>query len=80
MDSSGNNEKETIYRQKSIEKISSPEQLHDYIKVSSPGAWIVLLAIIVFLVGALVWAVNGSIIINTDYGKKIIAPIELLMK
>ena len=75
MDSKGNNEKETIFRKKSIEKISSPEQLHDYIKVSSPGAWIVLLAIIVFLVGALVWAVNGSITVNTEKGEKIIAPI-----
>ena len=74
------NKKESIFRQKSIDRISSPEQLHDYIKVSSPGAWLVLVAIIIFLVGALVWAVNGSITINTDTGSKVIAPIELLMK
>ena len=80
MDDKENNEQKTIFRQKSIEKISSPEQLHDYIKVSSPGAWIILVAIIVFLVGALVWAVNGSITINTDNGEKVIAPIELLLK
>ena len=80
MDSQGNNKNESIFRQKSIDRISSPEQLHDYIKVSSPGAWLVLVAIIIFLVGALVWAVNGSITINTDTGSKVIAPIELLMK
>ena len=80
MDSQGNNKNESIFRQKSIDRISSPEQLHDYIKVSSPGAWLVLVAIIIFLVGALVWAVNGSITINTDTGSKVIAPIELLMR
>ena len=80
MDIKGNNKNESIFRQKSIDRISSPEQLHDYIKVSSPGAWLVLVAIIIFLVGALVWAVNGSITINTDTGSKVIAPIELLMK
>ena len=73
-------EKESIFRQKSIDRISSPEQLHDYIKVSSPGAWLVLVAIIIFLVGALIWGVKGSIIINTEEGTKVIAPIELLMK
>ena len=73
-------EKESIFRQKSIDRISSPEQLHDYIKVSSPGAWLVLVAIIIFLVGALIWGVKGSITINTEEGTKVIAPIELLMK
>jgi len=71
---------ESIFRQKSIDRISSPEQLHDYIKVSSPGAWLVLVAIIIFLVGALIWSVNGSITINTDKGSRVIAPIELLIK
>ena len=80
MDSQGNNKNESIFRQKSIDRISSPEQLHDYIKVSSPGAWLVLLAIIIFLVGALVWAVKGSITINTNTGSKVIAPIELLIE
>ena len=80
MEEKENTKNESIFRQKSIDRISSPEQLHDYIKVSSPGAWLVLVAIIIFLVGALVWAVNGSITINTDIGSKVIAPIELLMK
>ena len=80
MEENENTKKESIFRQKSIDRISSPEQLHDYIKVSSPGAWLVLVAIIIFLVGALVWAVNGSITVKTDKGSKVIAPIELLMK
>ena len=49
--------KRELYRQKSIERVASPEQLNDYIKVASPGVWAVLAAIIVLLIGALVWSV-----------------------
>ncbi len=53
--------KNTIYRQKSIERISSPDQLNDYIKVSSPSVWVVLIAIVVLLSGACVWGVFGQL-------------------
>ena len=39
----------SIFREKSIERVSSPEKLDDYIKVVSPGIWILLAAIIVLL-------------------------------
>ena len=74
------NENTTIFRQKSIDRISSPEELHDYIKVSSPSAWVVLTAIIVLLVGVLVWGIFGSITVNTSNGLEQIAPIDLLLK
>ena len=73
-------ENTTIFRQKSIDRISSPEQLHDYIKVSSPSSWVVLIAIIVLLVGVMVWGVFGTITINRDNGPEVISPIELLLK
>lgn len=50
-----------IFREKSLERISSPEQLNEYIKVSSPGVWMAMAAVIVFLIGALVWAINGRV-------------------
>ena len=51
---------ETIFREKSLDRISSPEQLDDYLKVSTPSLWIVLAAVIAMLVGIVVWA-------NVDY-------------
>lgn len=45
----------SIYREKSLERISSPEQLNDYLKVTRPAVWAVLLAVILLLVGALIW-------------------------
>ena len=44
-----------IYREKSIQRISSPEQLNDYLKVTKPAVWIVLLSIILILVGFIIW-------------------------
>lgn len=50
-----------IFREKSLERISSPDRLNEYIKVSSPGVWIAMLAVAVFLIGALVWAITGRV-------------------
>ena len=43
-----------IFRQRSLDRISSPEQLQDYMKVTNPGIWMVLAAVIALLVGLLV--------------------------
>lgn len=52
---------ETIFRQKSIDRVSSPEQLDSYLKVTSPSVWLVLIGIIFILVGAIVWGTFGKI-------------------
>lgn len=59
---------ETIFRQKSIEKVSSPEQLDNYLKVTSPSVWLVLVGIIVILVGAIVWGALGELKTYTTAG------------
>ena len=41
--------------------INSPEQLNDYIKVTSPGAWLILSAILVFLAGFFFWIFTGQL-------------------
>ena len=50
----------SVFRQKSIERISSPEQLNDYIRVTNPGIWIVLAAVVV-LAGFIVWGTIGTL-------------------
>lgn len=50
-----------LFRKKSMEKVSSPEQLNDYIRVSNPGVWIALTAVIVLLVGVCVWGIFGRL-------------------
>lgn len=52
---------EEIFRKKSLDKMKSPENLDDYIRVSNPGVWLLLVSVIVLLVGACVWSVFGHI-------------------
>ena len=50
-----------IFRKKSIDRMSSPEQLNDYIKVTNPGVWMALAAIVILLIGVCVWGVFGKL-------------------
>ena len=49
-----------LFRQRSIDKISSPEQLHDYMRVTSPKLWMILAAIAVLLIGFIVYASTAT--------------------
>lgn len=50
-----------IFRKKSIDKVQSPDQLNDYIRVANPGVWLVLAAIVILLVGVCIWGVMGRL-------------------
>ena len=50
-----------IFRKKSLEQISSPEQLNDYLRVTNPAVWLVLTAVILLLAGVLLWTSIASI-------------------
>lgn len=55
-----------LFREKSMKKVNSPEQLNDYIRVSNPSVWMVLAAIIVLLAGICVWGVFGHLDTRLD--------------
>ncbi|MCR5402316.1 MAG: hypothetical protein K6E91_00640 [Butyrivibrio sp.] len=57
-----------IYREESIERISSPEKLNDYIRVSSPSMWLIMAAIIILLLGVLAYSIFGSVTVNNPDG------------
>ena len=68
-----------LFRQKNLDRISSPEQLRDYIHVTTPGVWIVLLAIIILLAGVLIWGAFGSIQVHNAAGELVtISPMTLV--
>lgn len=48
-----------LFRKKSLERISSPEQMNAYIRVSTPSVWLLLTAIVILLAGVCVWGVFG---------------------
>lgn len=50
-----------LFRKKSLDRISSPEQMNDYIRVTNPGVWMVLGTIIALLAGVIIWAAAGRL-------------------
>ena len=52
---------EELFREKSLERVKSPENLDDYIRVTNPGVWLLLVSAILLLAGACVWGAFGRI-------------------
>lgn len=53
--------RESIFRKKNIDRINSPDQLNDYVKVVTPPVWLILIGVIVLALGFIVWASLGRI-------------------
>ena len=49
-----------LFREKSLAQISSPEDLHDYMRVTGPRLWMLLSAVFVLLVGFVVYASTAT--------------------
>ena len=52
---------EQIFRKKSLDRIQSPENLNQYVRVTNPGVWLLLSAVIILLLGACIWGFFGHI-------------------
>ena len=50
-----------LFRKASMDRVSSPEQLQDYMRVTSPGIWMVLSVVIVLLAGLIACSALGRI-------------------
>lgn len=55
-----------LFREKNLAAVESPESLNDYLRVTSPGVWLVLAAVIVLLVGTILWGIFGHIRTTAD--------------
>lgn len=68
-----------LFRKKSLEQVSSPEQLNDYIRVTTPSVWIVIAALIILLAGFLTWGVIGKVTPRNENGTTVVvAPITFV--
>ena len=77
--------KNQLFRKKSLESIESPEVLDDYLRVTSPGVWMILGAVILLLVGMIVWGIFGHIdsevevaVVSDEKGMYCLVPEEAL--
>ena len=55
------NDNKSVFRKKTLERISSPEQLTDYLCVTNPGIWVILAAVILLLAGIFAWSMVGTL-------------------
>ena len=45
---------EKLFRKSGIDRVNSPEQLNEYIRVANPAVWLVLAAVGFLLLGVLI--------------------------
>ena len=53
--------KKSIFRQESLDRVESPEKLDKFIKASKPSAWIIVMAFLILVVAVIVWGFTGRI-------------------
>lgn len=49
-------ENQSVFRKEMLDRLASPEKLDDYIKVSNPGLFTVLVAVVLLLIALCVWS------------------------
>ena len=59
-------EEQQIFRKKSLDRLNTPDDLADYLRVTGPGVWFALGSIILLLAGLLVWGIFGQIITSVS--------------
>ncbi|MCL2249261.1 MAG: hypothetical protein FWC13_08315 [Oscillospiraceae bacterium] len=68
-------EKESkLFRRTALEKISSPEQLNEYMKVAGTGVWAILAGLAITFAAFFVWGFMGSIPEMTEFDGTMIEP------
>lgn len=55
-----------LFRESASKKMNSPDRLDEYIKVTNPGVWIVLVSAIILLGALFYWGVVGTIPTNVS--------------
>ena len=64
-------QKKSIFRSETLKRISSPEQLTDYLRVTNPGIWVILAAVLALVLGFFVWMSVGTLETTAPVGVSI---------
>ncbi len=51
----------SIFNNRAVERLRSPDDLERYVRITSPSVWVFLGACIALLAGLLVWGIFGSV-------------------
>lgn len=50
-----------LFRKESLEALSSPERLTEYLKVTNVPVWILLVVIFLLILGFIAWAMSATL-------------------
>jgi hypothetical protein len=68
-----------LFRKFALEQVKTPENLSDYIRVTTPSAWLLLAAAAIVLAVLLIWGFFGSVeVVGVDGVVQQMRPIEFL--
>ena len=68
-----------IFKKNDNVKVSSPEQLNDYIRVTTPSVWLMLFVLLIMLAGLILWSIFGTVsAVGSDGEVREIHPIVLI--
>jgi HlyD family secretion protein len=70
--------KRNLFRQESLERLSSPERLDQLMQVVSPKSWLPLIALTSIVGTALIWSFYGRIPINVEGRGVLIYPSKVI--
>jgi hypothetical protein len=65
-----------IFRKSTLDRISSPEQLNETMKVAGPGVWCMLAGLAVTFAAFIVWGLLGSIPETVDISGTVLSVDE----
>ena len=74
----------SVFRKKSLERISSPAQINDYIRVITPGMWILLIVIILLVIAGITWGLCVTLTVTDvnsagEVVKSTVSPISYVI-
>lgn len=70
-------EKENMFRKESYNRISSPDDVKDYIHVIRPPVWILLVTVLLLTAAGIIWAFTATVNVNiTSEGKNIVESVK----
>ena len=55
------NEQKSIFTKKAQDKLRSPDELDEYVRLTNPSVWVVLAACVLLMMGLLAWAFFGTL-------------------
>ena len=58
----------SIFKSDNVDSVNSPEELEEYIQVTTPSVWLLVIALGILVLGLLAFSVFGTVTGHTETG------------